>query len=70
MFTLQLMWGMTALHVAFGAGCASIVYRLVELGADVNAKNDLGMSCMDFAALFGHRESMSEVCDKLWVDVH
>ena len=61
MFSLQLLWGTTALHFAFGAGCAPIVYRLVELGADVNAKNDLGMSCMDFAALFGHRESMSEV---------
>lgn len=63
MHSMQLMWGTTALHYAFGSGNVFVAYRLIELGADINAKNDLGMSVMDFASGFGHREVMAKVLD-------
>jgi hypothetical protein len=59
---MKQMWGATPLHLACSSGAsASIVTRLIELGADVNAKNEMGKTPMDFVRLFGNVDSISEI---------
>ena len=37
---IDMVGGMTAMHLAVSHGIRSIVRRLIEMGADVNAKDD------------------------------
>ena len=51
MIVVQLMEGATALHIAAFAGRYEAARRLIEKGADVNARTEEGMHPLDFSAM-------------------
>ena len=51
MMVVQLVEGATALHIAAGSGRYEAARRLIEKGADVNARTEAGMHPVDFSAM-------------------
>ncbi len=47
---------LTTLHAAAGRDSKDVVERLLTRGADVNAKNDVGRTCLYLAVEKGHKE--------------
>lgn len=59
--------GMPALHVAASRGHLVIVDKLIELGADANARDFRGKTPLDYAIQFDQEEVIKRLQDKLKV---
>lgn len=55
--------GNTALHVAIQTGDTTTAMRLIDAGADVNAKNKFGETPMHYAAFFTRVEIIKRLLE-------